>query len=146
MKELGESVHSDADTVGLPSDGTGTAGDFVAFDANGQLTPVSAADDDVIGVLAEDSPANAGEDVAVHLQGAVIANVAGTVTAGDVLEPDGTNAGRATTNAQGTHHAVDEGGTATYTLAMDHPRALVDAGTSYEGASLGTNETVVKLP
>lgn len=144
-KTLGESVHADADHVGLPSDGTGTAGDFVTFDGSGQVTPVSAAGDDVIGVLAEDAPA-AGEDVGVHLQGAVVANVAGTVTAGDVLEPDGTNAGRTTTNSDGTHKAVDEGGTATYSLAMDHPRALVDAGTSYKGATLGTNETVVKLP
>lgn len=144
-KNLGESVHADADTVGLPSDGTGTAGDFVAFDGTGQLTPVSAADDDVLGVLAEDAPA-AGEDVSTHLQGACVANVAGTVTAGDVLEPDGTNAGRTTANSQGASHQVDEGGTAVYRLSMDHPRALVDAGSSYKGASLETNETVVKLP
>lgn len=143
-KSLGESVHADADTIGLESDGTGSAGDFVAFNGTGQVAPVSAADDDVIGVLAEDSPA-AGEKVSTHIQGAPVANVAGTVSAGDVLEPDGTNAGRATANAQGSSHQVDEGGTAVYRLSMDHPRALVDAGTSYEGADLGTNETVVKL-
>lgn len=145
MIELGESVHSNADTIGLESDGSGSAGDFVTFNASGQVTPVSAAGDDIIGLLAQDSPA-AGEDVSVHIQGAAVANVTSTIAAGDVIQPEGTNAGRGAANAQGTHHTVSEGGTATYDLAMDHPRALVDAGTSYEGATLGTNETVVKLP
>lgn len=144
-KTLGDSLHSDGDTISLPSDGTGAAGDFVAFDANGQVTPVSAADDDVIGVLAEGAPA-AGEDVATHVQGVVVANVDGAVTAGNVLEPDGVNAGRTAANAEGTSKQIDEGGTAIYRLLMDHPRALVDAGGTYRGASLGANAAAVKLP
>lgn len=136
--DLGDRGFQHADTVTLDSDGTGSAGDFVTFNASGQVTPVAVADDDVIGVLSEDSPASAGEKVAVHVQGAVLANVANAVVAGDVLEPDGTNAGRCTANAQGSYHAVNEGGTATYSLAMDHPRALEDAGTD--------NAALVKLP
>lgn len=143
--ELGESLHADGDTITLTSDGTGAAGDFVSFNATGELTPVAAADDGVIGVLAADSPA-AGEDVAVHVQGVVVANVDGAVVAGDVLESDGVNAGRVAANAQGTSHQVDEGGTAIYRLSMDHPRALVDAGGTYRGRALAANEAAVKLP
>lgn len=145
--KLGQRAYGNgADTITLDSDGSGSAGDAVTFNGSGQVTPVSASDDDIIGVLTEDSPADAGDAVGVHLQGAVVANVAGSVSTGDVLEPDGTNAGRLTTNAQGSSYEVDEGGTAVYRLSMDHPRALSGAGATFKGNALGSNEAVVKLP
>lgn len=124
--ELGDNKYDDGDTIPLPSDGTGNEGDFVTYDVNGQVTPVAAAGDEIVGVLAQDSPANAGEDVGVHVQGVVVANVAGTVSAFEWLEPDGVNAGRATANAEGASLTVDEGGTAVHNLRLAAPRALED--------------------
>lgn len=145
--ELGDPVFSDGDVITYESDGTGSAGDAVTISA-GQVTPTSATDDDFLGILNEDSPDTAGEPVEVNVQGVVVANVEGTVSAGDVLEPTAT-AGQLATNGAGTTQAVDEGGTATYTLAMEHPQALSDEATSngvVQGFTVGTNAAIVKLP
>lgn len=137
--DLGDKGYRHGDTVDLPTDGTGAAGDVVTFNGSGQVTPVAAVDDDVVGVLAEDgSDDSAGDEVAVHVQGVVVANVANSVSAGDWLEPDGANAGRVTTNSAGSSQSVDEGGTGTYRLALEQPRALEDAGSD--------NDALVKLP
>lgn len=141
----GDKLYENGDTITKESDGAGSAGDFVTLNASGQVTPTASSDDDVYGVLAEDSPASAGEDVGVRVQGIVIANVAGTVTDGDVLQPSAT-AGQAAANAQGLYHTVSEGGTATYDLAMRGIQAYSDAGASVEGNALGANEAAVKLP
>lgn len=144
-KELGDAFRSGGGqlTIGKPSDGTGSAGDFVTLNGSGQVTPTAAAGDDIYGVLAQDAPA-AGEDVPVHILGPVVANVAGGVTDNDVLVGSGT-AGQAAANSVGTYQSVDEGGTATYNLALDAPRALSDAGGTLDGESLGTNEAGVLL-
>lgn len=131
-------------TVTLDSDGAGSAGDAVGFDASDQVTPVSAADDDLVGILPEDSPASAGDDVAVVIFGPVIANATSGLAAGNVSEPEGTNNGRLAANGDGRRRSVDEGGTAVYALAQGNPWCLIAAGgTLPDGTSLGTNEAVV---
>lgn len=145
-KDLGDIVYQGSIVITRPSDGTGTAGDAVTWDGTGQLTPVSAAADEVVGVLTDDSPDSAGDMVAVCVEGLAIANVDGAVAAGDVLQPEGTNAGRLAANAQGGHHTVDEGGTAIYDLALHNPRAYSAAGGDVDGHTVGTNEGLIKLP
>lgn len=124
--DLGESVVGPSKAVMIPSDGTGREGDAVTFDANGQVTPVAAVDDDIVGVLFEDAP-DAGDDVAVHVSGVVAARAAAAVAEGDVLDPDGAAAGELAANAQGMSHSVDEGGTAIYRLSPANPLALSTA-------------------
>lgn len=144
-KELGDLGYgSDALTITKESDGSGTAGDFVALNGSGQVSPTTAADADLYGVLAEDAPA-AGEGVSVHIEGVVFANVAGTVSDADVLEPT-TTAGQWAANAQGLTHQVDEGGTAIYRLVSRGVQAYSDAGGVFEGVTLSSNAAAVKLP
>lgn len=131
-------------SVTRDSDGTGSAGDAVTYDANDQVTPVSAADDNIVGVLAENSPDSAGEDVSVVVFGPVIANATSALAGDDVADAEGTNAGRLAANAQGRSHQVDEGGTAVYRLSMGNPWCLIaSGGTLPDGNSLGSNEAVV---
>lgn len=138
--DLGDNGYGDADSVTLTSDGTGAAGDFVTFDANGDLTPTSATSDDIVGVLAEDSPDAAGDSVRVHLQGAVVANVATGVSAGEWLSASGT-AGQADAvddSTGGSVHTIDYSRTGTETVHFEQPRALEDED--------GDNSVLVKLP
>lgn len=144
--ELGDPVFSDGDVLTLESDGLGVAGDAVTI-SDGQVTPTVAEDDDFIGCLYEDAP-DAGEGVSVNLQGIVVANVASGVAAGDTLVAT-TTEGQLVASAAGTTQAVDEGGTASYTLAMAHPIALTDAGAVdglSAGGGLNVNAAIVKLP
>lgn len=145
--DLGDEADTgSATSIPLPSDGSGSAGDFVTFNSSGNVTDAANADDDIIGVLAEDSPSSSGDPVTVWIDGAVVGNVGSSVSAGDVLEPDGSNAGRATSNGDGRRRSVDEGGTATYDLAQGNPQAYSDAGGAWppgQGNSLGSNEAVV---
>lgn len=127
VDDLGESVEGPSKSVREESDGTGRAGDAVTYNASGQVTPVTAADDDIIGILYEDAP-DAGDLVNVQDSGIVAARAAAAVTKGDVLDPDGTAAGELAPNAQGTSHQVDEGGTGTYRLSPVNPQARSDAG------------------
>lgn len=143
-KELGDLGYGDGTTITKESDGAGLAGDFVTLSGTGQVTPTSTADDDIYGVLAQDAPA-AGEKVAVHVTGIVIANVAGTVTDGAALLPSVT-AGQWAANAAGLVQAVDEGGTATYTIGARGVQAYSDAGGTFQGVSLSANAAAVKLP
>lgn len=144
-KELGDALYTGVLSVTLPSDGTGSEGDFVTFNASNSVTPVSAADDDIVGVLRDDAPTTAGEKVTVHVSGMVAANVATGTATGAVLQPDGVNAGRAGANAQGTAHSVDEGGTATYDLAPANPMAFSDEAGEFQGATLAANTAAVRL-
>lgn len=145
-KPLGFVVYTNSIILTLPSDGTGEAGDAVTWNASGELTPVTAAADELAGVLTANSPDSAGEKVSVCVHGLVMANVDGTVAMSDVLEPEGTNAGRLAANAQGSHQTIDEGGTAIYDIATAHPRAYSDAGGEVQGTTVDANAALVKLP
>lgn len=123
--EFGESIEGPSKTVRFESDGNGRAGDAVTI-AAGQVTPVAAVDDDVLGILFKDAPA-AGERVAVQIMGVVVARAAAAITAGTTLDPDGAAAGELVENAQGMSHNVDEGGTAIYRLSPANPVAVTDA-------------------
>lgn len=145
-KEAGDVVFPGSIVITRPSDGTGDAGDAVTWDGSGNLTPVTAVGEEVAGILTENSPDAAGEMVALCVEGLAIANVDGAVALGNVLEPEGTTAGRLAANAQGSHQTVDEGGTAVYDLAMQHPRAYSAAGGDVDGHTVGANEGLIKLP
>lgn len=144
-KELGDALYTHVLSITLPSDGTGSAGDFVTFDSSDQVTPVAASDDDIVGVLGDDSPDSAGEKLTVHVSGVVAGNVATGTSTGAILQPDGTNAGRTTGNSQGTTHSVDEGGTAIYDLAPANPMAFSPEGGEFMGATLAANTAAVRL-
>lgn len=134
---------SDAVVRTETSDGSGSAGDAVTMTSNGKVSQYSSDAADFYGVLVEDSPSD-GEDVAVLIHGDVIANAGGSITAGDLVELPGTTNGRVAQNTEGTEKDVDEGGTATYTLALATAKALTDSGGSTsDGGSLGTNEAVI---
>lgn len=113
--------------VPLETDGTGVKGDAVTFNVDGKVTPTTATADALIGQLGEE-PRWDGHVVSVRIAGlVVIAEVSGAVSPGDVLEPDSANPGKYVANANGMYQSVDEGGTATYDLALNHPIALETA-------------------
>lgn len=149
-KELGDAWTSGPQlTRTVESDGTAvSAGDAVSIDASEQVG-ATADGDTIYGVVA--GPANdatdmsalsAGDELSVVVHGPVIANVGSGVTNGDALETSAT-AGQLAANAQGGEQDVDEGGTATYTLALNTARAYSDAGGSLDGATLGANEAAI---
>lgn len=137
--DLGDKGHRHGDTVALESDGTGVAGDFVTFNTSAQVTPTSATGDQIVGVLSEDAP-SAGDDVAVHVQGVVVGNVATGIAAGDWLSSSAT-AGQADAtdgSTSGSVHTIDYSRTGTETIHTENPRALEDED--------GDNAVLVKLP
>jgi hypothetical protein len=149
-KELGDSWSSGPQlTRTVESDGTNLSeGDAVTIDASQQVGPTGDGDD-LYGVVA--GPANngtdlsnlsAGDELSVVVHGPVIANVGGSVTNGDLVETSSTS-GQLAQNSTGTEQDVDEGGTATYTLALNTARAYSDAGGSIDGGSLGANEAAL---
>lgn len=149
-KELGDSWTSGPQlTRTVESDGTNLSqGDAVTMDASEQVGPTGDGDD-IYGVVAgranrgtDLSALSAGDELSVVVHGPVIANVGGSVTNGDLLETSAT-AGQLAQNATGTEQDVDEGGTATYTLALNTARAYSDAGGSLDGATLGANEAAI---
>lgn len=149
-KELGDSWTSGPQlTRTVESDGTNLSeGDAVTIDASQQVGPTGDGDD-LYGVVAGPSDdatdlsnLSAGDDVVVVVHGPVIANVGGSVTNGDLLETSST-AGQLAQNGTGTEQDVDEGGTATYTLALETAKAYSDAGGSLDGATLGSNEAAI---
>ena len=80
------------------SDGTGEAGDAVTYDeANDVVTVTTAADDRVFGVLGE-TPEGNGDDVMVHRNGPVVANL-GDVNPGEALVPSDTTDGELVTDS-----------------------------------------------
>lgn len=108
--DAGDRYHERGDTVAVASDGTGSAGDVVEW-SGGQVTQgasAGAADAEAgFGVLAEDSP-SAGEDVQVHVDGAVVTNADSGVTAGEVARSQ-TNAGSLESGAGEWYALYDEG-------------------------------------
>lgn len=149
-KELGDSWTTGPQlTRTVESDGTAVSiGDAVSIDASQQVGATGDGDT-IYGVVAgpsddgtDMSALTAGDELSVVVHGPVIANVGSGVTNGDVLETSAT-AGQLAANAQGGEQAVDEGGTATYNLALNTARAYSDAGGSLDGATLGANEAAV---
>lgn len=127
------------------TDGSGSAGDAVTMDSNQKVSQVTSSGADLYGFLAEDSGSD-GDDVEVIIHGDAVVNAGGSITAGDLVQVDGTTNGRVSQNSQGTQKQVDEGGTSTYTLALQTAKALTNSGGSTStGESLGTNEAVVYL-
>lgn len=95
--DLGDSYAGRPETVTVPSDGSGSAGDLVEI-ASGQASQMAAGSTGTIfGVLAEDSPA-AGEDVVVWTDGQVVVSSDG----GTVIGEAGVSAGTAGAVAAGS--------------------------------------------
>lgn len=145
-QELGDSPIGYDVAVTKPSDGTNLSrGDFVTVNASNQISPTGDGDD-VFGVVKDAanqtvdlSALSAGDLVSVVIHGDINANVASAVTEGDLVETTAT-AGQVTQNGAGTEQDVDEGGTATYTIASSTAMALSDAGgTAPTGESLSAN-------
>lgn len=146
-KVLGQIIYqANSLVLTLPTDGTVTQGDAVTWDGTGQLTQVSVVGDEIVGVATEHTDVSAaGEKAPICVHGLIMADVASAVGYGDVLQPDGTDAGRLAANAQGSHHTVDEGGTAVYDLAVDHPRAYSPAGGEVQGETAAANVGLVYI-
>lgn len=151
-QELGDEPIGFGVTRTRPSDGTNlSAGDAVTVNGSNQVTPTSDGSD-LYGVVIgpadtsiDLSSLSAGDDVVVKTFGDVIANVGSSVTEGDLVETTSTS-GRLGQNSTGTEVDVDEGGTDTYTIAMNTAKALSDAnGTAPSGESLGSNEAAIFL-
>lgn len=110
----------------MAADTTINKGDVVAFDANGNLVVAPANELDPIGVATETRTSGTGEnpDLAYVRHGIAQAKATSAVSAGDAVHVSGT-AGEIETLAD---QAVDEGGTATYTIARNEKlgRALED--------------------
>lgn len=151
-QELGDNPLGYAGVVTTKeSDGTNLngPGDAVSLDSSDQITPTTDGDD-LYGVVvgpADDNTTltdlSAGDLVSVKIHGAINANVGSSVTAGDLLETSST-AGQLAQNSSGTEVDVDEGGTDTYTLALQTAKALSDAGgTAPSGESLASNEASI---
>jgi hypothetical protein len=150
-KELGDSWSSGGGQLQrtVESDGTNlTAGDAVTMDGSQQVTPTGDGDD-LYGVVtgpsddASDlSDLSAGDEVVVCVHGPVIANVGSNVTNGDLVETSATS-GQLAQNTTGTEQDVDEGGTATYTIAAQTAKAYSDANGTLDGHDLGANEAAL---
>lgn len=122
----GESVTLDAGPNSV------SGGDAVKFDGSGYITPTTADGDDYIGVVLPEAE-KADNKWTVHVCGKIVAvQLASdaTATAGDTLIPSGTDNGQFDAAGNGMVQAVDEGGSATYSLYMNHPFALEDGGNS----------------
>lgn len=108
--DAGDKYGRHGDTPKVESDGTGSAGDVVEW-SGGQVTAgatAGAADAAAgFGVLAE-TPDEAGEEVAVHTDGAVVVNADDGVTAGEVARSQ-SNAGALESGAGGWYALYDEG-------------------------------------
>lgn len=128
-KELGDIVGAGADTETITTDGTPTAGDAVAIDqgTDKKATQANSGDTDAgeefAGAALEDHGSD-GDEETIVLSGRVVMNVASSVVCGDRVDVS-------TTDGQ---LAESSGGPGL---------ALCDAGGSYKGADLGSNEAVV---
>jgi len=111
--ELGDAAYgSDPGQITYEADEAISAGDAVTIDSTNQLLQAANSGDtntDVIGIAAED--ATDGDNIAVYVEGRVVANVASGVTAGEELAASTTDGEL----AAGTGDLValsDEGGVA----------------------------------
>ena len=126
--ELGDPAYgSDAGTITYEAAEALSAGDAVTI-ASGEAQPANSGDTntDIVGVAADD--AEDGDLVSIHVEGRVVANVAGAVAAGNTLAAS-------TTDGQ---LAAGSGAIV----------ALTDAGSMSglsHGAGLGANAAVVEV-
>jgi hypothetical protein len=120
MQWFGQHLYS-GDSVTTRSDGAGSPGDAVTFDAEGRVTPTTSTDDALVGVLTtppSDSP-NATAGVAFTGIGPVT-HVASDVTAGDRLAPSGGTSGQLVADGSGPALALlDAGGGPRHDLPED---------------------------
>lgn len=107
--DLGDSYAGRPETVAVPSDGSGSAGDLVEI-SSGQATQMaSGSTGTIFGVLSEDPPA-AGEDVVVWTAGKVVAASDSGVIVGQA-GVSGSNAGQvAGGGSSGNFVVAAEGG------------------------------------
>jgi len=128
--ELGDPAYgSDPGTITYEADESITAGDAVTIDSSNQLLQAANSNDTnsaIVGVAADD--AEDGDNVAVHVEGRIVCNVASGVTAGEELAASTTD-GQLGTGTGGIVALTDAGGV---------------AGLS-AGYSLGSNAAVVEL-
>jgi len=126
--ELGDPAYgSDAGTITYEAAEALTAGDAVTI-ASGEAQPANSGDSntDVVGIAADD--AEDGELVSIHVEGRIVANVGGSVAAGETLAASTTDGQL----AAGSGDII----------------ALTDAGSMAglsHGAGLGANAAVVEL-
>ena len=129
-------------TVALDAgDNTIEMGGAVKFDGSGNITHTTATGDDVIGVVVPESD-NKGTsiysvNVFGYVFGAQLDDQGSTdVSPGDVLIPSGDYDGAFTGASSGMSQSVDEGGTATYDLHVNHPVALEAGVGAADGGDL----------
>lgn len=90
--ELGDPAYgSDAGAVTYEAGEAIARGDAVGIDS-GTLRPVNTgdADADVVGIAGEEAT-ESGDLITVYVEGRIVANVAGTVSAGNTVAPSGTD-------------------------------------------------------
>jgi len=128
--ELGDPAYgSDAGTITYEADEAIMAGDAVTIDSENQLLQAANSGDTnsrVVGIAADD--ATDGDEVAVHVEGRIVANVASGVTAGEELAASTTD-GQLESGSGGPVAITDAGGVA----GLAH------------GAGLGSNAAVVEV-
>jgi len=127
--ELGDAAYgSDPDSITYEAGEAITSGDAVGIDG-GQLRPVNSGDTDVdiVGIAGEDA-SGAGENITVYVEGRIVANVAGAVSAGNTVAASATD-GQLAEGAGNIIALTDAGGM---------------AGLSH-GAGLGSNAAVVEV-
>lgn len=129
VKELGDVVGGGAITETITTDGNPTAGDAVAIDqsTDKKVTQANSGDtgagEEFAGAAVETHGPD-GDAETIVLSGRVVMNVASGVTCGNRLDVSATDG----------QLAASSGGPAL---------ALCDAGGTYQGHSLGSNEAVV---
>jgi hypothetical protein len=127
--ELGDPAYGEASSVTYEADESITAGDAVTIDSTNQLLQKADSGDTntrVVGIAAED--ASDGDEIAVYVEGSIVANCASGVTAGEELAAS-TTAGQLASGTGGPVALTDAGGV---------------AGLS-AGYSLGSNAAVVEV-
>lgn len=115
----------------MESDGNGSKGDAAKMSSDGQVRNTQANGDAIIGVLGEAS-GSAGDTISVCVSGPISVVPNGSITQGDLLQPDGSNAGEVVSadSAEGLVTAVDEGDTDTYDIYSKGLMAMEDASAS----------------
>lgn len=130
--DAGESPFADhALFLPMESDGNGSKGDAAKMSSDGQVRNTTANGDAIVGVLGEAS-GSAGDTISVCVAGPIAVVPNGSITQGDLLQPDGTNNGEVVSadSNEGLVTAVDEGGTDTYDVYSKGLMALEDASSS----------------
>jgi len=128
-RALGDIVGAGEDTETITTDGTPAAGDAVAIDqsTDKKVTKANSGNTDAgeeFAGAAVEAHGSGGDEETIVLSGRVVMNVASAVVCGNRLDAS-TTAGRLEASSGGPG------------------LALCDAGGSYKGTTLGSNEAVV---